>query len=33
MRRENKRYTSITNDEFEDELVSRGNLSNEADDL
>lgn len=34
-RRENKRYTSITNDEAdEDEMISRGdNLTNEADDM
>jgi len=32
-RRENKRYTSITNDDEDDEVISRGNFTNEADDL
>jgi hypothetical protein len=31
VRRENKRYTSVTNDEFDDEVID--NFTNEADDL
>lgn len=34
MRRENKRYTSVTNDEFEDDIMSKeDNITNEADDM
>lgn len=34
MRRENKRYTSVTNDEFDDDVLSKDdNITNEADDM
>lgn len=34
IRRENKRYTSVTNDEFDDDIISKEeNITNEADDM